>query len=219
MKGYGIPIYTNIRYPHPTNPPFIDHGNNPVGSYRRDFTIPSGWGGKEVFLRFGGVYSAFYVWINGIKVGYSEDSKGPSEFNITRYLQSGSNSISVEVYRWCDGSYLEDQDMFRFSGIFRDVSLFATPKAHIRDVAITPDLEEMGGGSLRVNAILRSLGTAVTGRSLALELKDATGKYIVDPRKANRDYDTLNYSTYVATFCINSRFGKGNQMSCVDKNT
>jgi len=178
MKGYGIPVYTNVRYPYPTNPPYIDHGNNPVGSYRRDFTIPAGWSGKEVFLRFGGVYSAFYVWINGIKVGYSEDSKGPSEFNITRYLQSGSNSISVEVYRWSDGSYLEDQDMFRFSGIFRDVSLFAAPKAHIRDVAITPDLEENGGGTLRVNAILRSLGTAVTGRSLALELKDATGKSI-----------------------------------------
>lgn len=135
MRGYGAPIYTNNRYPHKKAPPKIrDYvsgrsDNNPVSSYRRTFTLQESWKGRETILRFEGVGSAFFVWINGRRAGYAEDSKLPSEFNITPYIrEDGTNLIAVQVYKWCDGSYLEDQDMVRFSGIFRDVSLWSRPK-------------------------------------------------------------------------------------------
>ena len=127
MHGYDKPIYLNMRYPHPTNPPYIAHDYNPVGSYRRQFTIPDSWDGRQVFLHFDGVISAFYLWINGQRVGYSEDSMTPAEFNVTPYLRKGQNTLAAEVYRWCDGSYLEDQDMFRMSGIYLNVYLFPAP--------------------------------------------------------------------------------------------
>ena len=141
MKGYGTPLYTNVAYPFLDNPPFIqpmrgyttEREPNPVGSYRRDFTLPADWSGKEVYLHFDGVYSAFYVWVNGKKVGYSQGSNNDAEFNITPYVRKGRNTVAVEVYKWSDGSYLEDQDMFRFAGIHRNVYLLARPKAHIKD--------------------------------------------------------------------------------------
>ena len=153
MRGFGSPGYTNVRYPHAWDPrrdiagPTIrdrdtDKPNyNPVSSYRRTFRVPADWKGREVFLRFDGVYSAYYVWVNGQKVGYAEDAKLPSEFNVTKCLKDGDNLLAVEVYRWCDGSFLEDQDMFRFSGIYRDVSLFAAPKVRLDDffVETVPD--------------------------------------------------------------------------------
>ena len=142
MHGYDKAIYLNIRYPHPTNPPYIAHDYNPVGSYRREFTIPDSWDGRQVFLHFDGVQSAFYVWINGQMVGYSEDSMTPAEFNVTPYLQKGKNIIAVEVYRWSDGSYLEDQDFIRFSGIHRNVCLFSTPSAHISDFFVRATLDD-----------------------------------------------------------------------------
>ncbi|MGM0619752.1 MAG: glycoside hydrolase family 2 TIM barrel-domain containing protein [Bacteroidota bacterium] len=140
LHGYGKPIYTNITYPFKVDPPKIQHENNPVGSYRRTFTIPEKWDGKEVFIHFEGVKSAFYLWVNGRKVGYSQGSMTPAEFNITDYLQEGENVLAAEVYRWSDGSYLEDQDMWRLSGIYRDVYLMAKPKTTIRDFFITTDL-------------------------------------------------------------------------------
>ncbi|MHA2131305.1 MAG: sugar-binding domain-containing protein, partial [Promethearchaeota archaeon] len=136
MQGYGIPIYLNIRYPRSVNKkviPKISHEYNPVGSYRTEFNIPEGWDGREIFIHFDGVKSAFYIWINGVRVGYSQGSMTPAEFNITRFIQKGNNALAVEVYRWSDGSYLEDQDMWRLSGIYRDVYLFSVPKVHIRD--------------------------------------------------------------------------------------
>jgi beta-galactosidase len=129
MRGYGIPIYTNVKYPYSINTkdiPSIDHNYNPVGSYLRFFNIPSKWKGREIFIHFGGVKSAFYIWINGNKVGYSQGSMTPAEFNITKFLKKENNILAVEVYRWSDGSYLEDQDMWRFSG--RCVS-FLNPKS------------------------------------------------------------------------------------------
>jgi beta-galactosidase len=141
--GYDQAIYLNIRYPHPTNPPYIAHDHNPVGSYRRQFTLPDAWDGREVFLHFEGVTSAFYVWVNGCMVGYSQDSMTPAEFNVTRYLQPGHNTIAVEVYRWSDGAYLEDQDMWRLSGIYRSVYLFAAPKVHIRDFFVRSTLDDL----------------------------------------------------------------------------
>lgn len=142
MKGYDVPIYVNVSYPHKKDPPRIQHDYNPVGSYKRTFKVPGNWRNKEVFLHFGGVASAFYVWINEQLVGYSQDSKTPAEFNITKYLRSGKNSIAVEVYRWCDGSYLEDQDFWRLSGIQRSVFLHARPKTFIRDFFVLGDLSE-----------------------------------------------------------------------------
>ena len=147
MRGYGSPIYTNVRYPHKnaSNPKDKDFarildrdngepGYNPVSSYRRAFSVPESWKDRRVILRFEGVGSAFYVWVNGKMVGYAEDSKLPSEFDITEFLNAPStNLLAVQVFRWCDGSYLEDQDMFRFSGIFRDVSLWSMPKDGIWD--------------------------------------------------------------------------------------
>jgi len=141
LKGYGRPIYLNIRFPFPANPPYIPHDYNPVGSYRRDFLLPQRWAGRQVFIHFDGVKSAFYLWVNGRWVGYSQGSMTPAEFNITPYVKCGKNTVAVEVYRWSDGSYLEDQDMWRFSGIYRDVYLFSTPQVHIRDFAVRTDLQ------------------------------------------------------------------------------
>ena len=145
MKEYGIPIYLNTRYPPSvklTNIPSIDHEYNEVGSYKKKFKLPEDWIGREVFIHFAGVKSAFYLWINGQKIGYSQDSMSPAEFNITEFVHVGENDVSVEVYRWSDGSYLEDQDMWRFSGIFRDVFLYSTPKVHVRDFYVKTELNE-----------------------------------------------------------------------------
>ncbi|MFA5814917.1 MAG: glycoside hydrolase family 2 TIM barrel-domain containing protein [Bacteroidales bacterium] len=136
MLGYGIPIYVSAGYAFKPFPPNVPKDDNPVGSYRRDFHIPPLWKDREVFLHFGAVSSAFYVWFNGERVGYSEDSKTPSDFNVTRFIRNGKNTLAVEVYRWSDGSYLEDQDFWRMSGITRDVYLFSTNRVHIADVFI-----------------------------------------------------------------------------------
>ena len=143
LQGFGNPIYTNTEYPHSDDwPKILDRKTrkgdyNPVSSYRTRFSVPSSWKNRRVILRFDGVYSAYYVWVNGNKVGYAEDSKLASEFDITASLSAtGENELAVEVYRWCDGSFLEDQDMFRFSGIFRDVTLWAMPHDGIWDFKV-----------------------------------------------------------------------------------
>ena len=151
-QGYGKPIYTNIKYPFRKVPPrvtaepdeeFTNYElRNPVGSYRRTFLINDIWKNKEVFIRFDGVKSAFYLWINGQKVGYSQGSMTPATFNITQYIKQGQNQVAVEVYRWSDGSYLEDQDMWRLSGIYRNVTLLAKNKVHISDFAISTDFDD-----------------------------------------------------------------------------
>ncbi len=143
MHSYGTPIYTNINFPFDKNPPKIAGINgNPVGSYIRTFTIPEDWDEREIFIHFDGVSSAFYIWLNGEKIGYSQGSRTPAEFNLTKYLKTGENKLAVQVFRWCDGSYLEDQDGWRLSGIFRDVYLYATPKTQIQDFFVTTDLDE-----------------------------------------------------------------------------
>lgn len=133
MHGYDYAVYINNGYPFPKNAPYVDSTYNPVGSYRVTFSIPKGWKNQEVFIHFGSVNSAFNIWVNGQKVGYSQGSKTPAEFRITDYVKRGENTLAVEVYRWCDGSYLEDQDFWRLSGIQRDVYLYSTPKTRIRD--------------------------------------------------------------------------------------
>lgn len=143
MKGYGTPIYTNIIYPFQVDPPRVTSApekhfttykeRDPVGSYRREFEVPSGCKGQNIFLHFDGVMSAMYVWVNGERVGYSQDAMTMAEFDINPYLKPGNNTLAVEVYKYCDGSYLEDQDMWRLGGIYRDVYLVARPQQFIAD--------------------------------------------------------------------------------------
>ncbi len=150
LHGYGRAMYTNYDYPFKPNPPKVmgepPKGwlsyteRNGVGSYRRDFELPAAWQGERTMIRFDGVESAFYLWVNGQRVGYSEDSYTAAEFDLTPYVREGRNSIAVEVYRWSDGSYLEDQDFMRLSGIFRDVTLFAQPALHVRDLFLKATL-------------------------------------------------------------------------------
>ena len=141
LKGYGYPVYSDYKYPFPKNAPKIPHEKNPVGSYKKTFTIDPAWTGKNIFIHFAGVNSAYYLWINGKRVGYNEGSKTPSEFNITKYVTEGENQIAVQVYQWCDGSYLEDQDFWRLSGIERDVYLYTTDKTYLRDIRVEASLD------------------------------------------------------------------------------
>ena len=208
LSGFGSPGYTNVRYPHanlshPTNAAFATIRDrqsgkpdyNPVSSYRTRFTVPESWKGRRVILRFDGVYSAYYVWVNGKKVGYAEDSKLPSEFDITPYLnrtieqsEQSTNVLAVEVYRWCDGSYLEDQDMTRFSGIFRDVTLWAMPKDGIWDFEVrTTPVEGHEKWNLEVDV------QAEGEQRTELSLYDAEHKKVGD----------LHCSTSPSTFDLN----------------
>ncbi|MEN8157107.1 MAG: glycoside hydrolase family 2 TIM barrel-domain containing protein [Bacteroidota bacterium] len=179
MEGYGIPIYTNIAYPFEPGQLEAPKGWNPVGSYRTTFTVPALWKGREVLVNFDGVQSAFYLWVNGKRVGYSQGSRTPAEFNITSYLESGENLMAVEVYRWSDGSYLEDQDFWRLSGIFRDVYLWSTPKTHIRDFVITSGLDE----TLQ-NGVFAIKGQVTSGKkqtvTLGYRLSDTGNNTLVD---------------------------------------
>lgn len=161
MAGYGIPYYLNHPYVFEKNPPRIPHDFNPVGSYRTDFEIPGDWEGRPVFIHFDGVESAFYLWVNGKQVGYSQGSRTPAEFDITQCLQAGKNILAVEVYRWSDGSYLECQDFWRLSGIFRNVYLFSVPVVHIRDFEVKCDLDgHYRDATLCVTAKVKNFGRA-----------------------------------------------------------
>jgi beta-galactosidase len=194
MKGFGIPIYTNIIYPFPANPPFIDNNHNPVGSYRKTFTIPAGWKDKQVLLHFGSISGYAIIYINGQRVGMSKVSKSPAEFNITSYLNEGTNLLAVEVYRWHDGSYLEDQDFWRLSGIERDVYLHALPSFTLWDFFLQSTLDaRYRDGLLDATISLRKFAKATTKKfSVKLELHDANNKVIFQQTKAANVYkDTL----------------------------
>jgi beta-galactosidase len=197
LHGYDRAIYLNMRYPHPTNPPYIAHDYNPVGSYRRSFTLPAAWGGRQVFLHFDGVTSAFYVWLNGRLVGYSQDSMTPAEFNVTPYLQRGDNTLAVEVYRWSDGSYLEDQDFFRLSGIYRNVYLFSTPPAHLRDLAVRATLDDpYQDGVLQIRPKLATYGDAnLRGWTVQAQLYDSDKKAVL-PQPLKIDAQALLNERY-----------------------
>jgi len=153
MHGYDRPIYCNVEYPHGNTPPYIkarsgfndggkNYGINPVGSYIRDFDVPADWTSRRTFLHFDGIYSAAFVWLNGHSIGYTQGSNNVAEFDLSPYLRTGRNRLAVQVLRWSDGSYLECQDMFRMSGIFRDVYLYNVPKAGVRDHRITSQLSD-----------------------------------------------------------------------------
>ncbi|GAB4513023.1 MAG: hypothetical protein Kow0047_24540 [Anaerolineae bacterium] len=179
MQGYDKPIYTNVQYPFPPDDlPRVPEDDNPTGCYRRTFTVPESWAGRRIFLAFEGVDSAFHVWVNGQLVGYSQDSRLTAEFDVTPYLRPGENVLAVRVYRWSDGSYLEDQDFWRLSGIYRDVYLWAAPTVHVRDFAIVTDLDEnYRDAELRVRAHVRNYEQqAVEGYTLQAMLYDAEGQ-------------------------------------------
>ncbi len=181
LHGYGRRSYTNTLYPFPANPPYIPHDTNSVGSYRREFDIPDHWNGRQVYLTFDGVKSALYVWVNGREAGYSQDSMSPAEFNITPYIRKGRNVLAVAVYRWCDGSYLEDQDMWRMSGIFRSVYLRATPAVHIEDVSVRTELDaDYRDAMLMLRPRLRVHGEApITDWTVRAQLYDAGRKEVL----------------------------------------
>jgi beta-galactosidase len=152
LQGFDAPIYTDVDYPFPSNPPFLPYDYNPVGSYKTVFNIPEKWKDKQIFLHFGGVRSAMYVWLNGEFLGYSQGSKTPAEFNITNFMKSGKNSLALEIYRYSDGSYLEGQDYWKMSGIERDVYIFTKPNVFIRDFFVNADLDnEYRNGSFSLN--------------------------------------------------------------------
>lgn len=187
MQGYGTPIYTNVTYPHKNTPPFIrtvegwtiEKENNPVGSYIRTFNIGKEWLDKEVFLHFDGCYSALYIWINGKAVGYSQGANNDAEFDVTRYLREGQNTIACEVYRWSDGSYLEDQDMFRLSGIHRNVYLYATRKVRVRDFHITDRLSnDLKTATFEVESEVKAYGKNFSNLKLEVQVLDPNHKEV-----------------------------------------
>ena len=198
MRGYGMPHYIAHGYPHKFAwPKILDKETgrpdyNPVMSYKRKFRLPDAWKGRETILRFEGAGSALYAWINGEKVGYAEDSKLPSEFNITPFLKDGENEIAVQVFRWCDGSYVEDQDMLRFSGLFRDVSLWSRPKAGIADFVVTQKFGEEYK-SATVDAAVETYGNA---QGVSATLYDAEFKEVATaaPSASTSQLYTLHFT-------------------------
>ncbi len=169
LQGYGIPIYTNITYPWKVaQPPLVPEENNSVSAYRHSFRVPEAWAGREVYVTFDGVNSFFTLWLNGHKLGFSKDSRTPATFRLTPYLRPGDNLIAAEVLRWCDGSYLEDQDFWRLSGIFRDVTLWSTAPVQVRDFEVRTPFDAAGrAAELTLAAELRNLSDSP--RQLVLE--------------------------------------------------
>ena len=194
LHGYGVPAYTNITYPFAKDPPrvmseppqqfstFPLANRNQVGSYRHRFTVPDAWKGRHTFIVFGAVDSAFYLWINGKKVGYSQDSRTPAEFDISPYLHSGENLLAAEVYQFSDGSYLEDQDMFRLSGIFRDVYLWSAADLDVRDFQLNLGLtDDYKAGTFQFNATVANRSAKATRASVSLDLTAPDGSYVTRP--------------------------------------
>ena len=180
FEGYGYPVYRDEFYSFPADPPNIPHDDNPVGSYRRAFEIPPDWDGREVFLHFDGVYSAFFVWVNGEYIGYSEGSRTPAEFRITEAVGPGANVLAVQVYRWSDGSYLESQDFWRVSGIDRDVYLVSMPSTYLHDyfAEASPD-DDYEDGALKLTVSLANRGLGAGGpHEVRYELLDPDGRSV-----------------------------------------
>ncbi|MFV0591767.1 MAG: glycoside hydrolase family 2 TIM barrel-domain containing protein [Draconibacterium sp.] len=180
MEGYGHPKFRNVALSFESDPPKIPEYYNPVGCYKRTFELPENWKEKEVMLRFEGVKSASYVWVNGEKVGYNQGGFEPAEYNITRFLKKGENDLSVEVLRFSDGSYLENQDMWRLSGIFRDVKLYAQPLTYIHDHYVTTDLdEEYRDATLTVELDLTNKLPEKREVSIEMDVLDDEGRSIL----------------------------------------
>ena len=177
LNGYGDPIYVNVGYPwrsqYKNNPPYVPTVNNHVGTYRKEIELPADWKGRQIMAHFGSVTSNMYLWVNGKFVGYSEDSKLEAEFDLTKYLRPGKNIFAFQVFRWCDGTYLEDQDFFRYSGVGRDCYLYTRTANHIEDIRITPNLDaQYKDGTLQIDIQMKGKGT------VDLKLLDKEGKEV-----------------------------------------
>ena len=214
--GWAHACYVNQTYPFKRDQPDVMGeppkdwtsyaARNPVGSYRRDFDVPEKWNGQEIFLKFDAVDSFFYLWVNGEYVGFSKDSRNPAEFNVTRFVKPGGNTVALEVYRYSDGSYLEDQDMFRLSGIARSTWLLARPKMRIRDFTVTPrpvDKNNLNGDwVLEIECKMESVKCKIDVATVAVSLYDADGNEVSmrkdDERveKAGKDSSTLHFTLY-----------------------
>ena len=187
-----FPVYTNIIYPYEINPPFMPKDYNPIGLYHRKFKISKEWNDKEVFIHFGAVNSAFYIWINGVKVGYSEGSKTPAEFNITKYINSGTNTIMLQVIRWSDGTYLEDQDFWRLSGIERDVFLYAQPKVALRDFFVKTNLsDDLKTSDFNIDINVRNYNPFKSNFAVQSKLYDSNNK-LIKTIKNNIEIESLS---------------------------
>ena len=194
MHGYDRPIYCNVEYPHSNTPPYIDarkkfnddgknYGINPVGSYVRYFDLPDNWNGKRTFIQFGGIYSAAFVYLNGEYVGYTQGANNVAEFDITKLVREKDNKLAVQVFRWSDGSYLECQDMFRMSGIFRDVFIYSTPLVSVRDHYITSTLTSESGykdGKMNVELTLDNRDGMTGNKDIVVRLSDPFGKTVAE---------------------------------------
>lgn len=197
MEGYDRPIYANVEYPHANTPPYINarkgfndggknYGINPVGSYVHHFDLPKGWEKDRTFIHFGGIYSAAFVYLNGQYVGYTQGANNVAEFDLTKYLKTGKNRLAVQVFRWSDGSYLECQDMFRMSGIFRDVYLYNVPRVSVRDHYITAKLDPASAyttGTMNVQLTLDNRDKANTTKDITVRLVDPNGKTVAQQQQ------------------------------------
>lgn len=185
IEGYGVPIYTNVTYPFPTNPPYIPHDDNPTGCYRHTFSIPSEWEGRNIILHFESGLAAMHIWLNGQKVGYSQGTKTAVEFDITPYITKGDNILAIEGYRWSDGSYLEDQDFWRLSGFDRKIKIYSVAKVRIADVFALGDLDKSYRNGLygAEVTISNSESTPFEG-SVELQLLDSRGKAVYKSSKS-----------------------------------
>ncbi|MDT0689994.1 glycoside hydrolase family 2 TIM barrel-domain containing protein [Salegentibacter sp. F188] len=200
LEGFDIPIYTNVVYPFPKNPPFIDEEYNPVGSYRTSFTVPQDWDDKEIMLHFGSISGYAQIYVNGKEVGMTKASKTPAEFNVTPFLKEGENLLAVQVFRWHDGSYLEDQDFWRLSGIERDVYLQANPKTTIWDYWATSSLdEEYQDGIFNMNVDLRKFeGSKIRKPAVKVELINPEGEKVFSEEKKRLAQDeNVQFSTTI----------------------
>ncbi|MBP0904148.1 glycoside hydrolase family 2 TIM barrel-domain containing protein [Mariniflexile gromovii] len=186
MKGFGIPVYTNMKYMFPANPPYIPHNINNVGSYKRDFEVSNDWDGKDIYLHFEGVSGAMYVWLNGQLVGYNEGSKTAAEFKITNAVKQGKNDLAVQVLRWSDASYMEDQDFWRLSGIERDVYVYATNKVTLRDFRVTSDLENnYTDGIFKLDLKVDNNSTSKVKKAIKVQLFDGDKEMYTETKEVN----------------------------------
>ncbi|MDR0799682.1 MAG: DUF4981 domain-containing protein, partial [Dysgonamonadaceae bacterium] len=204
LLGFGIPIYTNITYPYPKNPPYIDHDDNPVGCYVRDFTIEDNWKTRRIFLHFESGLAAMYVWINGKYVGYSQGTKCPAEFDVTDYVRQGKNTLAVEGYRWSDGSYLEDQDFWRLSGFDRSVYLYSTEQVRIRDFFVKGDLDNAyRNGLFSLDVAVKNEWNEAKNVQAEIRLLDASGRPVVQKSQAinvlDRSETTVSFDQTVSS--------------------
>ena len=197
LQGFDAPIYTDTRYPFTPNPPFVPTDYNPVGAYIRDFTIPNDWNGMDIFIDFEGVESAYYVWVNGELAGYAEDSRLPSHFNITKLLKKGKNRLAVKVFRYSDGSYLEGQDYWKYSGIERSVYVYARPQNRVKDFHLTAGLtNQYKDGTLDLDIMLHQ---PQPGEKVEMKVLDKDQCLWQTEKMINSVHDTLFHSKHLFT--------------------